>query len=62
MNYIAMNYIAMNDTSTTQVFAEHGRKGISYDWQSLLATAMPADVAILRDLDFELELATSFAE
>lgn len=51
----------MNDTRTTQVFAERGRKGISYDWQSLLVTAMTSDaIATLRELDFEL--ATSFAE
>ncbi len=55
----------MNDTSTTQVFAEHGRKGISYDWQSLMVAATNDDatfhdLASLRELDLELELATSF--
>jgi hypothetical protein len=61
----------MNDTSTTQVFAENGRKGISYDWQSLLVSDLSNDtgmsndtcmsndtLASLRELD--LELATSF--
>lgn len=54
----------MNDTTTAQVFAEHGRKGISYDWQSLLAgDAMSTDaIATLRALDFELELAATCSE
>jgi hypothetical protein len=55
-----MNDTAMNDTNTTQVFAEQGRKGISYDWQSLLTDATSNDLASLRELDLELELATSF--
>ena len=47
-----------------RTFAENGRKGISYDWQSLLVTAMPDDsaTATLRELDFEFELATAFSE
>ncbi len=56
----------MNDTNTTQVFAEHGRKGISYDWRSLMVAATDEranayvndSLASLRELD--LELAASF--
>ena len=29
----------MNDMTTTPVFSQNGRKGISYDWQSLYAEA-----------------------
>ncbi len=60
----------MNELST-----QNGRKGISYDWQSLMATAMPHDsvmnndaamhndsMATLRELDFELELAAACSE
>ncbi|MCE9622937.1 MAG: hypothetical protein K8R99_11380 [Actinomycetia bacterium] len=61
----------MNELSTLlldqPVFSQNGRKGISYDWQSLLVTAtpndaIPNDLAILRELDLELELATAASE
>lgn len=59
-----MNHVLANDTNNAPVFAEHGRKGISYDWQSLLADdALSTDaIATLRALDFELELAATCAE
>lgn len=44
-------------TVTQTTFAQNGRKGVSYDWQSLLAEA-----ATLRELDLELELATACSE
>jgi len=32
----------MNEVSTTTVYSQNGRKGISYDWQSLYAAAEAA--------------------
>ena len=44
-------------TFAQTAFSQNGRKGVSYDWQSLLAEA-----ATLRELDLELELATACSE
>ena len=38
----------------------HGRKGLSYNWQSLLDAETL--IALDRDLDLKLELATAYAE
>lgn len=49
---------AMNDmTTTAPVFSQNGRKGISYDWQSLYAEAQ----AELIDCELR-ELAPALAE
>lgn len=37
---------------------QNGRKGLSYDWQSLL----DAETLIALDRDLDLELATAYAE
>ena len=34
----------MNEVSTTMVYSQNGRKGISYDWQSLYAAAEAATI------------------
>lgn len=34
----------MNEVSTTTVYSQNGRKGISYDWQSLYAAAEAASI------------------
>ena len=34
----------MNEVSTTTVYIQNGRKGISYDWQSLYAAAEAASI------------------
>jgi len=34
----------MNEVSTTTVYSQNGRKGISYDWQSLYAAAEAATI------------------
>ena len=41
---------------TQAAFTQNGRKGVSYDWQSLL------DAETLIALDLDLELATAYAE
>ena len=41
---------------TQPAFTQNGRKGVSYDWQSLL------DAETLIALDLDLELATAYAE
>jgi hypothetical protein len=35
---------AMSDITTAPVFSQNGRKGISYDWQSLYAEAQAESI------------------
>ena len=53
----AVAYPASTPPAFTQAaFTQNGRKGVSYDWQSLL------DAETLIALDLDLELATAYAE
>lgn len=47
----------MSELTTTPTFTQDGRKGVSYDWQSLYAEAQAA--ALEREL---AEFAPAFAE
>lgn len=50
----------MNELNT---LSQHGRKGIAYDWQSLLDAETLATLQELdRELEREFNLATAFAE